>query len=95
MNSFFVAVALSLVLMMSLVLFRAIVGPTIIDRLIAVNVIGTKTLIILILIGFLFNSLDMFIDLALTYALLNFIASVAAAKLIKVKMKANIWNMHD
>ena len=48
MHDFFIAVAFCLLAMMLLILFRAVVGPTVIDRLIAVNVLGTKTTVILI-----------------------------------------------
>lgn len=64
-------------------LYRAVVGPTTIDRMVGLNIIGTKTTILLLIIGLLFERLDMFIDLALTYALLNFIASLAAARLLE------------
>ena len=64
-------------------LYRAVVGPTTIDRMVGVNIIGTKTTILLLVVGLIFERLDMFIDLALTYALLNFIASLAAARLLE------------
>ncbi len=64
-------------------LYRAVVGPTTIDRMIGVNIIGTKTTILLLVVGLIFERLDMFIDLALTYALLNFLASLAAARLLE------------
>lgn len=62
------------------ILYRIIVGPTAIDRIVAVNMIGTKTMVLLIIIGMLFKRVDMFVDFALTYALLNFIGSLAAAR---------------
>ena len=65
---------------MSLSLYRAVVGPTILDRLIGVNAIGSKTTVLLIIIGLLFDKADMFIDIALAYALLNFIAVLASAR---------------
>ena len=61
-------------------LYRVAVGPTYFDRLVAVNVIGTKTAVILVVIGALFGRLDMFVDFALAYALLNFVASLAVAR---------------
>lgn len=73
----------ALILLMLPLLYRAVVGPSIIDRLIGVNLIGTKSTLLLLLIGLFFNRLDMFIDLALTYALLNFLGSVAAARLLE------------
>ena len=72
-----------LIFLMLPLLYRAVVGPTTIDRMIGVNIIGTKTTILLLLIGLLFKRIDMFIDLALTYALLNFLASLAASRLLE------------
>ena len=54
--------------------------PTILDRLIGVNAIGSKTVILLLLIGLLYERLDMFVDIALAYALLNFVAVLAASR---------------
>ena len=80
MNSFFLACGIFLGLLMVLSLYRGIFGPTVLDRMIGVNAIGTKTTIMLILIGLLYHRLDMFIDIALAYALLNFIAVLATAR---------------
>lgn len=61
------------------VLYRAVVGPTMQDRVLAVNVLGTNTVIILALLS---AALDVpsFLDIALVYALLNFLMSVAISK---------------
>lgn len=64
------------------IMYRIIIGPTAIDRIVAVNVIGTKTTVLLIIIGIIFERVEMFVDLALTYALLNFIGSIAAAQFL-------------
>ncbi len=69
-----------LVILMAATLYRGVIGPTVLDRLLAANGIGTKTLILLIFIGISFHSLDMFVDIALAYAMLNFIAVLAAAR---------------
>ena len=69
-----------MIALMLLVLVRVIKGPTVIDRLVAVNVIGTKSIVLLFFAGILFKQLDMFVDIAIGYGLLNFIASIAAAK---------------
>lgn len=61
-------------------LYRAVFGPTILDRLIGVNAIGSKTVILLLLIGLIYDRLDMFVDIALAYALLNFVAVLAASR---------------
>jgi len=65
---------------MALSLYRAVVGPTILDRIIGVNAIGSKTTAVLILIGFIYDRVDMFVDIALAYAMLNFIAVLAASR---------------
>ncbi len=55
-------------------------GPTALDRIVAVNVIGTKTAVFLVVIGVVFKQVGMFVDFALAYALLNFTGSIAAAR---------------
>ena len=50
------------------------------DRLLAVNIIGTKATVLLIVFGVVFNRVDMFVDIAIGYGLLNFIASIAASR---------------
>ncbi len=80
MDQFFLYAGIFIALIMALSLFRAVVGPTILDRLIGVNAIGSKTTVLLIIIGLLYKKADMFIDIALAYALLNFIAVLASAR---------------
>ncbi|MDF1756497.1 MAG: monovalent cation/H+ antiporter complex subunit F [Verrucomicrobiales bacterium] len=64
-------------------LWRVIKGPTAIDRIVAVNVIGTKTAVLLVVIGQKFQKVEMFVDFALAYALLNFIGSLAASRFLQ------------
>ena len=80
MIAFFEVIGIVLLLLMSVVFFRAIKGPTVLDRLVAVNVIGTKATVLLVIMGIIFQRVDMFVDIAIAYGLLNFIASIAAAK---------------
>ncbi|MCM2286340.1 MAG: monovalent cation/H+ antiporter complex subunit F [Desulfobacula sp.] len=80
MTSFFLYVSVALCLIMVLSIYRVLFGPTTLDRLIGVNAIGSKTVILLLLIGFLYGRVDMFVDIALAYGLLNFVAVVAAAR---------------
>lgn len=80
MITFFLSLALGLCFLMLFSLYRALFGPTILDRLIGVNAIGSKTVILLLLIGFLYERVDMFVDIALAYAFLNFIAVIAASR---------------
>lgn len=80
MELFLCVSAVILLCLVLLVLIRGIIGPTIMDRLVAVNVIGTKTIVILLITGMLFHRIDMFVDIAIAYGLLNFIVSIAAAR---------------
>ena len=72
MNSFITIAGVVLIGLMLLVLVRVIKGPTVIDRLVAVNVIGTKSIVLLLFSGIIFGQLEMFVDIALGYGLLNF-----------------------
>ena len=80
MDSFFITAGVALCFLMLLTLHRAIHGPTAIDRIMGVNVIGTKTTILLVIIGTIYHRVDMFVDIALAYALLNFIVTIAASR---------------
>jgi multicomponent Na+:H+ antiporter subunit F len=80
MDTFFLYAGVYLGLVMLLSLYRAVAGPTILDRLIGVNAIGSKTTVLLVLIGVVFHRVDMFVDIALAYAMLNFIAVLAASR---------------
>lgn len=80
MQNFFMATGIALVLLMILSLLRAVIGPTILDRILGGNVIGTKTTVLLLIIGLLYDNLGMFVDIAVAYALLNFIATLGATK---------------
>ena len=80
MDTFLYYSGFYLSLIMLLPLYRAIFGPTVVDRLIGVNAIGSKTTVLLILIGMIYGRVDMFVDIALAYALLNFIAVLAASR---------------
>lgn len=64
----------------ALSLYRVLKGPTIADRIVAVNVIGTYALIALVLVAYISSEQLFFIDIALTYALLNFMASIIVAR---------------
>ena len=77
---FAILVGGSLFLFMVPLLYRIWVGPTAYDRILAVNVIGTKTAVLLVVIGALFDRVHMFVDFAIAYALLNFLASVVVSR---------------
>ena len=67
---------IAILVTMALALIRAVLGPTVYDRVLAVNMFGTKTVLLLSVIAFLGGRPD-FLDLALAYALINFIGVLA------------------
>lgn len=75
----FVAATIGILVAMSLALVRALLGPTMYDRVLAVNTFGTKTVLLIAALGFLTDRPE-FLDLALVYALINFIGTVAVLK---------------
>lgn len=74
-----VAAAVAVLAVMLLVLIRALLGPTVYDRILAVNMFGTKTVLLIALMAFISGRLDV-LDIALAYALINFIGVVAALR---------------
>jgi multicomponent Na+:H+ antiporter subunit F len=78
----FAAAAIALVVTMALALCRALLGPTLYDRILAVNSFGTKTVLLIAVAGFLAGRPD-FLDIALLYALINFIGTIAVLKLFR------------
>ena len=67
---------------MALALARACLGPTVFDRILAVNSFGTKTVLLIAVLGFLSERPE-FLDISLVYALINFIGTVAVLKYVK------------
>ena len=76
------AVTLATLVTMALALLRAILGPSVYDRVLAVNMFGTKTVLLLSVIAFLYGRPD-FLDLALAYALINFIGVLAVLEFFR------------
>ena len=83
MSVVFVVVASVLLAVTGANLLRLILGRTVYDRLLAAGVVGTNAVVLLAVVGFIFERPDMFVDLAITYALLNFLSMVAAAKYLE------------
>ena len=82
MTTFLWGLAVFLLVNATLCLVRAYLGPTPADRLLAINVVGTKTLVVLSLLAFVFER-TLFVDVALVYGLLNFVVTLAASRLIE------------
>jgi multicomponent Na+:H+ antiporter subunit F len=89
MNLFAIAaVAAGAVLVsMGLVLVRALMGPSVYDRILAVNAFGTLTMILIAVHGFMVGRPE-FLDLALVYALINFIGVIAVCKFVRLRGRA-------
>lgn len=79
MTGIFMISGLVLIFTTFLCLYRVVVGPGASNRLLAVNVIGTKAIVLLVIIGFIYER-PIFLDIALAYAMINFIATLAMAK---------------
>ena len=79
----FVAATIGLSAAMVLVMIRAMLGPTAYDRVLALNSFGTKTVLLIAVLGFLMGRPE-FLDLALVYALINFIGTIAILKYFEV-----------
>ena len=76
------AALVGILVTMGLALTRAALGPTVFDRILALNMFGTKTVLLIAVISF-FTGRPGFLDLALVYALINFIGVIAVLKFSK------------
>lgn len=91
MTTFLWGIGLFLLVNAFLCLARAYLGPTVADRLLAINVVGTKTLVVLALLAFVFER-TLFVDVALVYGLLNFVISIAASRLMETGRLRGGWS---
>lgn len=80
--SMLIVVALAVLVTMALAIVRAIKGPEVYDRVLAANMLGTKTVLLLAVIAMLYERPD-FLDLALAYALINFIGILAILQFVQ------------
>lgn len=78
----FMVAAIAILITMGLALARALQGPTVFDRILAVNMFGTKTVLLIAVFAFLSGRTDV-LDISLVYALINFIGVVAVLKLVE------------
>ena len=77
--TYFAAAMAALLVCMVLSMIRAIAGPTVFDRILALNSFGTKTVLLIAVLGFL-TGRPAFLDIAIVYALMNFIGTIAVMK---------------
>ncbi len=80
MSTVVAAVAGVLALAMGLSLYRVLSGPTVFDRLLGINLIGTKAIILLLLLGVMSGRTEMFVDISLSYALISLVGILTLAK---------------
>ncbi len=78
----FIAAMIGILVTMALALCRALLGPTVYDRILSVNMFGTKTVLFIAVLEFLTGRPD-FLDLALIYVLINFIGTLAVLKFVR------------
>ena len=76
-----IVVSIAILITMGLAIARAIAGPTVYDRIAAVNLFGTKTVLLIAILAFASGRTDL-LDIALVYALINFIGVIAVLKLV-------------
>ena len=85
MKTFLLYVLVMLAILLGAYLYRVLRGPTIFDRVLGLNGISTKAIILLIVVGVYFERVDMFVDISTGYALLNLVGALAVAKYLEKK----------
>jgi multicomponent Na+:H+ antiporter subunit F len=78
----FAVAMLAILVTMLLALVRAALGPTVYDRILALNMFGTKTILLIAVAGFLYGRPD-WLDIALVYGLVNFTGTIAVCKYVR------------
>jgi len=87
MEDFFTYLAVVLTIIIFIPLYRVLTGPQVMDRMLGAGAIGSKTMVLILVIGFIFDRVDMFIDITLAYAVLNFIGVIVIAKYIGTRSR--------
>ena len=85
MKTFLLYVLVMLAILLGAYLYRVLQGPTIFDRVLGLNGISTKAIILIIVMGTYFERVDMFVDISTGYALLNLVGALAVAKYLERK----------
>lgn len=91
MTVFWWGVAIFLLVNAFACLYRAYRGPTVVDRILAVNIIGTKTLVVLVVLAVVLGR-GLLLDVALVYGLLNFVLTVAAGRFLETGQLEGDWS---
>jgi multicomponent Na+:H+ antiporter subunit F len=82
-SSFFLFVLTTLTVLMLVYLYRVVRGPSVFDRVLGLNGISTKAIVLLVVIGTVFERVDMFVDISTGYALLNLVGALGIAKFLE------------
>ena len=90
----FLTASLAILFTMIFALARALMGPSVYDRVLAVNMFGTKTVLLLSVVAFLYGRPD-FLDLALAYALINFIGILAVLQFFENRQRRGAGRLKD
>lgn len=85
MHKYFIYLSVVLTIIIFIPLYRVLVGPRIYDRILGAGAIATKTMVLILVIGLVFDRMDMFIDITMAYAVLNFIGTIAIAKYVDTR----------
>ena len=93
MKVFFLFILFSLALLIGAYLYRVLQGPTIFDRVLGLNGISTKAIILLVLIGVFFDRVDMFVDISTGYAIAESGRSTRRCEVFRTKRVTVVWNI--
>lgn len=85
MNAFYLGALTAILTLFPIFLYRAVKGPSVFDRLIGLNGIASKSILLLVLIGAMTGQISMFIDLSFGYGLLNLVGALAIGKYLETR----------
>ena len=88
MTPFFQFLLFALAIIVFVYLYRVVRGPTVFDRVLGLNGIATKAIILLVAIGTVYQRVEMFVDISTGYALLNMVSALAVAKYLEGRGRA-------
>ncbi|MDY0296898.1 MAG: monovalent cation/H+ antiporter complex subunit F [Acidobacteriota bacterium] len=88
MQHYLIYFAVLLTIIIFVPFYRVVTGPTLYDRMLCAGSIATNSMVIILLVGVIFNRLDMFVDITMAYAGLNFIGTIAFAKYLGSTLKS-------
>ncbi len=88
MQQFFLVTSILICIAIGLSLYRVVIGPGVFNRTAAANIIGTKTITLLVIMGYYFER-PYFFDISLLYAMINFIGTLVFAKYLE---RGDLWS---